>query len=328
MRPRLRALRLRDQHRRRLQNDIEFAASRCERALTKLATPMQEDTRRSKKGAISFPQSTSQPALFRSQSAVITVPTLSASYAVPTPNCRCSRETRSDYAAVVSLHAHSHMLPTLIALHGYTMTGARLRSLGGALFDELEPHFNLLFPDAPHLCPPEAARDAFATWGMIPPDPPHFRWWRSIDDGQVYEGWETACAQIRALLPAQAPAIVLGFSQGAVLAATLAALSARGNFPKLEGVVLIAGGVPRAHDLSQLFKDPIAVPSLHVWGERDPLAHNSAPRLAECFHEAQRQTLTWPGSHAIPQRGPAANTITRFLHERLSSFDSASRETT
>ncbi|HET7543040.1 MAG TPA: hypothetical protein VFK05_24370 [Polyangiaceae bacterium] len=209
------------------------------------------------------------------------------------------------------------MQPTLIALHGYTMNGARLRALGEELFRVLEQHVTLVFPDAPHVCSPAAAQAAFLAWGLAPTEPPHLRWWRAKDDGRVYEGWKEACECVRGLIPEQAPVGILGFSQGAMLAASLAALSARGRFPTLRCAVLIAGGVPRAEDLSALFTEPIAVPSLHVWGERDKLADTSAPQLAERFQEAQRETVTWPGSHSIPQSGQAASTIVRFVQERL-----------
>lgn len=212
------------------------------------------------------------------------------------------------------------MRATLIALHGYTMNGARLRDSGEQLFRVLEQHVNLVFPDAPHVCPPEVAAAAFKAWGMAAPEPPHLRWWRASNDGLVYEGWEAACASVRALISEDSPVGVLGFSQGAMLAGLLSALSARGRFPALHCAVLIAGGVPRAQDLAPLFAEPIALPSLHVWGERDTMANSSAPRLAQCFEEQQRATVCWPGSHAIPQDGAVASSIVRFVQERLGAF--------
>lgn len=209
------------------------------------------------------------------------------------------------------------MKPTLIALHGYTMNGTRLRLLGEELFRVLEQRVNLVFPDAPHVCTPEAAEAAFSAWRITPPEPPYLRWWRATDDGSVYEGWDASRSSVSELVPKGSPTIILGFSQGAMVAATLAALSAQGNFPSLRGVVLIAGGVPRARDLSPLFDLPIHVPSLHVWGERDPIASDSAPRLAECFEKTQRETVSWNGSHAIPQSGAPAATIASFVRERL-----------
>jgi predicted esterase len=209
------------------------------------------------------------------------------------------------------------MQPTLIALHGYTMNGARLRALGSGLFRALEEDVTLVFPDAPLVCAAEAAQAAFAAWRIEPPDPPHLRWWRASDDGSAYEGWERARDSIRALIPEGAPCALLGFSQGAILAATLAALSARGEFPELHCAVLIAGAIPRARELAPLFDAPVAVPSLHVWGERDALAAGSAPRLAARFQEAQRETAIWPGSHTIPPGGDAFAAIVRFVRTRL-----------
>jgi predicted esterase len=209
------------------------------------------------------------------------------------------------------------MQPILIALHGYTMNGTRLRVLGSALFRALEEDVTLVLPDAPLVCAPDAARAAFARWRIEPPDPPHLRWWAASEDGSVYEGWERSRDSVRALIPEGAPCALLGFSQGAMLAATLAALAARGEFPELRCAVLIAGAIPRARELAPLFDAPIAVPSLHVWGERDALTGGSAPRLAERFQEAQRETAIWPGSHTIPPGGDALTAIVRFVQTRL-----------
>jgi predicted esterase len=106
---------------------------------------------------------------------------------------------------------------------------------------------------------------------------------------------------------------VIGFSQGALVAAVLAGLASRGDFPALRYVVIIAGRTPRADTLRPLFEHTLDVPSLHVWGERDPIATPAAAELAERFAPAQREVLVWPGSHRVPTRGEAADKIVEFV---------------
>lgn len=156
--------------------------------------------------------------------------------------------------------------------------------------------------DAPFPCAPDA--------GALDPRPPHLTWWRATDDGAVYAGWEEARAVVASALAAHPGAAVLGFSQGAMLGALVAAWSAAGALPPVSRVALVAGRRPRAVDLQPAFEAPIAIPSLHVVGARDPLAA-LAPDLQACFVGAER--LDWPGPHVVPTRGPAAARLRAFL---------------
>ena len=156
--------------------------------------------------------------------------------------------------------------------------------------------------DAPFACAPDAA--------VLDPRPPHRTWWRATDDGAVYAGWEEARSVVAAALAAHPGAAVLGFSQGAMLGALVAAWSAAGAVPPVSRVALVAGRRPRAADLQALFAAPIAIPSLHVIGARDPLAA-LAPELVACFTGAER--CDWPGPHVVPTRGPAAERLRAFL---------------
>jgi predicted esterase len=121
---------------------------------------------------------------------------------------------------------------------------------------------------------------------------------------------------MRELLERYPGAGLLGFSQGAALAATLAALSARKELPPVPFVVLVAGGIPRAGALRPLFDRPVAVPSLHVWGERDVLAVTRSAALAECFDPDARTTFVWSGSHVLPTRGPGGDALVAYIGSR------------
>jgi hypothetical protein len=184
-----------------------------------------------------------------------------------------------------------------------------MRAQLGALAGRLAPLVEIVCPDAPHECAPASVERFYAAMKVAPAAPPHRTWWISSDDGRKYGGWETT----RDLLVRHAPAGILGFSQGAMVAAAAAAASTRGELPELPFVVLVAGRVPRAEALRPFFDRPVAVPSLHVWGDRDAVTGPHALELVEAFDAATREVSRWPGSHVVPTSGPSADAIVDFV---------------
>ncbi len=205
------------------------------------------------------------------------------------------------------------MPTTLLAFHGYTLNGARMRAQMGALVEALAPHVDLVFPDGPHTCDPAAVDRLYQAWDTPRLPPPHLSWWDATDDGQTYRGFEQTMDAVRALAADASELAVLGFSQGAMLAAAIAAQSSAGTFPPLRFAVLIAGRKPRAAALQPLFEEPVRVPSLHVLGDADRLTGAHGPALAERFDPGTREVHRWPGPHMIPTRGPAAAAIVDFV---------------
>ncbi|MCB9689150.1 MAG: hypothetical protein H6738_11785 [Alphaproteobacteria bacterium] len=195
----------------------------------------------------------------------------------------------------------------LILLHGYTQNGRVLAESLAPLLDPLG--VEVVAPDGPFDADPAMV----VPLGSDPDRGPHRTWWRATDDGSAYHGWEEAREHVRELLSA-GPAGILGFSQGAMLGACVAAWSARGELPPVAFAVLVAGRVPRAQVLQPLFAEPVDVPSLHVWGARDPMA-SMGPELAARF--VGSETLTWPGPHVVPTRGDAGAGIAAFLKRHL-----------
>jgi predicted esterase len=202
---------------------------------------------------------------------------------------------------------------TLLALHGFTLNGAAMRAALGGLEAELSRHVELVFPDAPNVCTPGAVDRLYQVWPMPRSEPPHRCWWDASDDGRVYQGLEQSLELTRELIERHAPVALLGFSQGAMLAATLAALSSNGKLPVLSFVVLVAGAPPRASALLGEFDRPVDVPSLHVWGERDQLSGPRSPELFQRFEASSREMVTWEGGHSVPTSGPAASQLVDFV---------------
>src|SRR4051794_27907476 len=137
------------------------------------------------------------------------------------------------------------MKTTMVAFHGFTLNGGEMRAQLAPLAGELAPHVDLLCPDAPHTCAPESVDRLYSAWQSPRRPPPCLSWWDATDDGSVYRGWDETREMVRELFQRHEPAGVFGFSQGAMLAAAAAAMSAWGEIAPLRFAVLVAGGVPR-----------------------------------------------------------------------------------
>jgi pimeloyl-ACP methyl ester carboxylesterase len=204
---------------------------------------------------------------------------------------------------------------TLLVFHGFTMNGEVMSEALRSLAAALEPQIRLVCLNAPHTCSAAMVERLYRGWGVPALPPPHLCWWNASDEGRVYEGWAETRDRVSEALDRYAPASILGFSQGGILAAAVAALSRSGELPAVRSAVLIAGRKPRAVHLQAAFMEPIAVPSLHVWGERDTVTGQYCQELAECFSAPERRVVRWPGGHVMPTRGPAHEAIVRFLLE-------------
>jgi predicted esterase len=207
------------------------------------------------------------------------------------------------------------MATKLLAFHGYTLNGAEMRKQLGALAARFGAEVELVCPDAPHACDPAGVDRLYAAQPSARTNPPHLTWWNASDDGSIYRGWEETCDVVRAWMGDASSVGLLGFSQGAMLVAALAALSDRGELAPVRFAVMIAGRLPRAAALQPLFDRPIRVPSLHVWGDADRMTGPNAPALVERFDAATRKIARWAGPHVIPTRGHAADAIVDFVRE-------------
>ncbi|HTU58806.1 MAG TPA: hypothetical protein VMF89_10240 [Polyangiales bacterium] len=200
----------------------------------------------------------------------------------------------------------------LLVLHGFIQNGQVLRAHLAQLFRALPPHVEAIYPDAPHACSEQSVKRLQAFTGGEQA-PPHLCWWNATDDGSLYRGYEASLALLESQVHDGEPFALLGFSQGAVFGAVLTALAERGDFARPRFSVLVAGRVPRAHALQPLFTNTLTTPSLHVWGDRDVLGREEAPKLVDKFSQQTRQVLRWSGPHVIPTFGPASDELVFFI---------------
>jgi fermentation-respiration switch protein FrsA (DUF1100 family) len=197
------------------------------------------------------------------------------------------------------------------------MNGAGLRHM----LQELEPRLtdlvDFVYPDAPNTASAESVQGIASLMGGFRAKPPNLEWWNASADGRTYHGWTASLDRLRSELARAERTGVLGFSQGAGVAAALAALSQAGVLPPLAFVVLVAGFPPRADELAAHFQTPIALPSLHVWDDADSFAKHS-PLLLSRFDAATREKLASHGRHSVPTEPPEADAIVDFIRRHAS----------
>ncbi|KAF4791091.1 Esterase OVCA2 [Turdus rufiventris] len=202
----------------------------------------------------------------------------------------------------------------LLALHGYRQSARRLRQRTGALRKALRGRAELVAIDAPHRLPAGAEDDPDGD------DPPR-GWWFSgpgtFEAGEAAAapaGLEESLSAVAAALAEHGPFDgLLGFSQGAALAAMVCALRARGDprFP-VAFAVLVAAFASRAPAHGHFYREPIALPTLHVVGDTDAvIAAPLSRELAQCFVEPV--VLTHPGGHFIPVAPAQKKAYLEFL---------------
>ncbi|NXP04958.1 OVCA2 Esterase, partial [Thinocorus orbignyianus] len=202
----------------------------------------------------------------------------------------------------------------LLGLHGYRQSGRRFHQRTGALRKALRGCAELVAVDAPHLVPGGGGEDDDGG------DPPR-GWWFSrpdaFDAGEVAAapaGLEESLSAVEAAMAEHGPFDgLLGFSQGAALAAMVCALRARGDprFP-VAFAILVAGFASRAPAHAHFYRDPISLPTLHVVGDADAVI--AAPLSRELAqHFVEPTVLTHTGGHFVPAAAPQKKVYLDFL---------------
>ncbi|XP_027718155.1 esterase OVCA2 [Vombatus ursinus] len=210
----------------------------------------------------------------------------------------------------------------ILCLAGFRQSERGFREKTGSLRKALRGRAELLYLSGPHPIP-EPAPPA----GPHSPEEEPRGWWFSDPEAAVFSALEepAECRGLEEALSVIGRAMaecgpldgLLGFSQGAALAALVCALGQAGDprFPLPRFVILISGFRPRGPKLAQPFPQaPLLLPSLHVLGETDRvIPSQESLELAGCFSGAV--TLSHPGGHFIPAASPQRQAYLKFLDQ-------------
>ncbi|XP_012787368.2 esterase OVCA2 [Sorex araneus] len=211
----------------------------------------------------------------------------------------------------------------VLCLAGFRQSERGFREKTGALRKALRGRAELVCLSGPH----PVREAAGPSSEPCPPEEQPRGWWFSEADADVFTALEepAACRGLDAALATVARALqqlgpfdgLLGFSQGAALAALVCALGQAGDarFPVPRFLILVSGFCPRGRDFKEpILQAPLALPSLHVFGDTDRvIPSQESMQLANLFPGAV--TLTHTGGHFIPAAAPQRQAYLKFLDQ-------------
>jgi predicted sulfurtransferase/predicted esterase len=258
----------------------------------------------------------------------------------------------------------------ILCLHGFRQTGRNFRGRTAALQKRLKEYVEFVFVDGPYRLPfvvqpkmselnceasevvskmlnTSGARDPKRAWLVTPQQLSHLQITSeesvTIDDkGSSYqfdtnqykfqtEGWDESYSVLNDALERMGPCDgILGFSQGAAIAAAMAALESKSqNLSKRFKFVIICSGyisaVPEHRVALNEWRDQggVPLPSLHLYtadAEADrQIVPSESTALWECFQPQQRTLLRHGNGHLIPSTKAAAARVLHFLEFAMTS---------
>ncbi|KAL3728680.1 hypothetical protein ACJRO7_033286 [Eucalyptus globulus] len=215
----------------------------------------------------------------------------------------------------------THEKPRILCLHGFRTSAKILETQIHKWPESVLEKLDLVYLDAPY---PSTGQSGVE--GIF--DPPYFEWFQANQDFTEYENFEECIAFIEDFMVKNGPFDgLLGFSQGAMLAATLPGMQAEGlvltKVPKIKFLILIAGaklggstyGAPPL--AANAFSSPVKCPSLHVIGENDFLKPESIAQL-DLFVDPI--VLHHPKGHTIPRLDDQSLGIVNNFIEKIQSL--------
>lgn len=216
----------------------------------------------------------------------------------------------------------------VLCLAGFRQSERGFREKTGALRKALRGRAELVCLSGPHPIVDAAGPEgAGPESGPCPQEEQLRGWWFSEAEADVFSALKepTVCRGLEEALETVAQALnqlgpfdgLLGFSQGAALAALVCALSQASDprFPLPRFVILISGFCPRGLSCQEsILQSPLSLPSLHVFGDTDRvIPSQESMQLASRFTGAV--TLTHSGGHFIPAAAPQRQAYLKFLDQ-------------
>jgi len=213
--------------------------------------------------------------------------------------------------------------PKVLMLHGYGQNANIFSKRVAALRKSFGKDIELVFVDAPHVLEPVDLTghgthlDAFgAPEASVASEDPTLKprgWWLTDPTRTRTDGLEESLAHLRDILRTQRFEGVFGFSQGAAMAALLAALLERPHLhpsflvdgepphPRLKFCVAVSGFKVAGPFSAAIFSEGYTTPTLHVLGKNDILVVEERSRVLINVSMGKR-VEEHDGGHFVPSK--------------------------
>lgn len=202
---------------------------------------------------------------------------------------------------------HPRQTVKLLALHSFRTSGAILeKQMALSGFSKIlreECNAEIVFIDAPNAASGPIPNDVVAAF----PNTSYYEWWNATqreEDGQwEYVNADKSLEYIeRVWNEHHGFDGIVGFSQGAAMAALLAGLQHSGQaltgFSKLKFIICIAGIRVRDPRFSTYYDNLAHIPSVHIIGQNDPIKRLTN-QLIRSFQAPV--VLTHDRGHVVPR---------------------------
>ncbi|KAG6598715.1 hypothetical protein SDJN03_08493, partial [Cucurbita argyrosperma subsp. sororia] len=207
--------------------------------------------------------------------------------------------------------------PRILCLHGFRTSGAILKKHVEKWPTSVLDQFDFHFMDAPF-----PSRGKSEVEGLH--DPPYFEWFQFHEDTADFANVEECLQFIENHMLEHGPFDgLLGFSQGAALAALLPGFQAKGvaltRVPKIKFVIIISGVKLESPslDAQEAYASSIACPSLHFLSEED-FFMPSGLQLLESFVEPF--VINHLKGHTVPKLDQKSLKIMENFIDRISKL--------
>ncbi|XP_051891796.1 esterase OVCA2 [Pristis pectinata] len=218
----------------------------------------------------------------------------------------------------------------IFCVHGYRQNERSFRERTGSLRKLLRKRAELFYVSAPLRVPPlggpgrplaaagdetpaaETEADGLGWWFSNPEEES----FNALDHVESCKGLEESLETIAKAMTELGPFDgIMGFSQGAALVSMICALRQQGD-PRFQFnfAILIAGFRSRCKLHNHFYREPITLPSLHVFGETDRVIPGElSQELSTSF--LNPTLLTHPGGHFVPTSAPQKQVYFEFLEK-------------
>ncbi|KAI9219240.1 serine hydrolase FSH [Blastocladiella britannica] len=207
-------------------------------------------------------------------------------------------------------------LKRILCLHGYTQNATVFRKRTAVLRKHLKNIAEFDYISAPHFAHthvPTTEAEASSDEGQL-------AWWTRDHESNAASpaiGIGASLALLNAHIRDHGPYDgVLGFSQGAAMAAVLAMEREQQHTDAPMFYLLVSGFVPRDPAiLTQFAVSACTAPSMHIWGTADEWVPPAWSRgLANSFTTAE--VFEHAGAHFVPSDGDARKAIAAWIKEQ------------
>ena len=194
----------------------------------------------------------------------------------------------------------------ILCLHGKGGCSESFRPTLEPLMDALGPAVEWDFLDAPHMLgeDPSSGR----AWWLLPPGARSFT-------APTYEGDDVSLEAISAAWREHQYDGVLGFSQGAMMAAIVTAKGAHGAGPLPRFALLFGSATPKPHEqlLVSLGQQGCSVPTLHSISAADRINPAAMGEwVASCFAPSA-ELLRHDAGHRVPSDAESVELVRAFV---------------